>query len=137
MNRRISPFVLAAVASVVCGSSLRAAPLDDRVPGDSLVYVGWAGSEALAPAYGNSNLKGFVDATGAAAFVKEQFPKVVSQVVGRDPRNLENVAKLREGVEIAWRHPVAFYMQPIGMTNPNSPDFHLGIVCDVGADAGR
>src|SRR3954464_3277065 len=62
IHRRFIIIAVALIALVAWVSSAGAQPLADRVPADALLYVGWAGSEHLAPAYAQSHLKGLIDA---------------------------------------------------------------------------
>ena len=50
-------FVFVVVALLIVAGQASAQPLADRVPADALVYIGWAGSQNLGPAYDASHLK--------------------------------------------------------------------------------
>jgi hypothetical protein len=119
----------------LAAAPLRAAPLDAQVPREALVYVGWAGAEKVAPDYDKSNLKKIVDASGVKAFVDAQLPKLIEQAAEADPNAPKIIGKLQTGLDVAWRHPTAFYVCPVEMTNPRQPTFRFGLVCDAGADA--
>jgi hypothetical protein len=111
-----------------------AGPLDDRIPQESVVYVGWAGSEALQGQYANSNLKGVVDASSARKFIAEQLPKLIEQAGGRDPAAAAKIAMLKTVLGVVWKHPTAFYFCPMEFANPGRPEFRFGLVCDAGED---
>ncbi len=113
----------------------RAAPLDDQVPGSSLFYLGWAGADALAPQYANSNLKGFVEASTAGKFINDMLPKLIEMAAQNDPNAPQMIAKLQSGLAVAWHHPVALYFCPVDFANIEQPVFRFGILCDAGGDA--
>ncbi len=126
---------LVAVALMVgAGASARAGALDDRVPQESILYVGWAGAEALGPQYAQSNLKGLLDASAIADFVNKQLPKLVEMAAARDPNAPKVIAKLQQGLGVAWRHPTAFYFCPLDYSAA-MPGFRFGVICEAGADA--
>ncbi len=112
-----------------------AAPLEDRIPQDAIIYFGWAGSDALQPQYAASNLKMFIDASSAPAFIAQQLPKLIDLAAKNDPQAPQIIAQLQTGLGVAWHHPSAFYFCPIDFTNPQQPGFRFGLLCDAGADA--
>ena len=57
-----------------------AQPLADRLPSDALLYVGWAGSEKLGPAYSQSHLKGVMNASNLPQLFSELFPKIARRL---------------------------------------------------------
>jgi hypothetical protein len=138
MKRFLGKCVVGMVATAVAmaaASPVRAATLDDRVPAESVLYVGWAGADALAPAYKNSNLKQIIDASAVRDFINKGFPELVAQAAKNDPDAPAQIAKVQKGLDIAWRHPVAFYFCPVDWSNPRKPGVRFGLVCDAGADA--
>ena len=80
----LSAWALAALLGLAAAGRA-AAPLDNRVPQDALLYFGWAGSDALQPQYAASNLKSFVDASTAPAFIAQQLPKFIELAAKSDP----------------------------------------------------
>ena len=136
MKRRnkLSAWALTAVLGLVAVSRA-AAPLDNRVPQDAILYFGWAGSDALQPQYAPSNLKSFVDASTARDFIAQQLPKLIELAAKDDPTAPQVIAKLQSGLGIAWHHPSALYFCPVDFTKPQQPVFRFGLLCDAGADA--
>jgi hypothetical protein len=130
-----SSWLLAMALVAVFGVSAKAGPLDDRVPQDSIFYVGWAGADALGPQYATSNLKGVLDASKIPDFVSKQLPKLIDMARAQDPNAPQIIAKIQKGLNVAWRHPTAFYFCPLDFTNPQTPGFRFGLICDAGADA--
>jgi prepilin-type processing-associated H-X9-DG protein len=131
---KLSAWALTAILGLAAVSRA-AAPLDNRVPQDAIVYFGWAGSNALQPQYAGSNLKAFIDASTAPDFIAQQLPKLIELAAKNDPTAPQTIAKLQSGLGIAWHHPTAFYFCPVDFANPQQPEFRFGLLCDAGADA--
>jgi hypothetical protein len=128
-------WLLAAVLAASLTAAARAGALDDRVPQDSIFYVGWAGADTLGPQYANSNLKGILDASQIPDFVSKQLPKLIDMARAQNPAAPQIIAKLQQGLNVAWRHPTAFYFCPLDFANPQMPGFRFGFICDAGNDA--
>ncbi len=119
----------------LCAIGRAAGPLDTQVPSDALAYMGWAGADALQAQYGQSNLKAIVSASAARDFIAQQLPKLITRAGQEDAQAPEIIAKVQTGLGIAWRHPTAFYFSPVDLSNPQRPEFRMGLLCDAGADA--
>ncbi len=133
--KRISLFGIIFACLTFLALPGHAAPLDTKLPTDVLVYVGWAGSDSLAPQYAKSNLKGLIEASTIKRFIDTQLPALIQMAAARDPSAPQNIAKLQTGLGIAWHHPVAFYFCPVGMKDPAKPTAHFGFICEAGSDA--
>ncbi|HEY4330501.1 MAG TPA: DUF3352 domain-containing protein, partial [Phycisphaerae bacterium] len=132
-----APLLLCAavMATLTAGRISLAAPLDDRIPGDAIAYIGWAGAEALTPQYNGSNLKSIFEASMIKQYVNDALPKLIEQVAKNDPNAPKHIEKLKTGLAIAWQHPSAFYFCPFDFSNPQHPAGRFGIMCDAGPDA--
>ena len=110
------------------------APLADRVPGDAIVYAGWAGSDALSGQYDTSHLKAIIDASD----LPELFSKVVPQLIQRVAKDNQQAADIMQQVVAIgaplWKHPAAFYFGGIDWNGPQ-PTPRLALLCDAGTDA--
>lgn len=136
IHHRFRAWGLVAAVVLAGGAGVRAAgPLDNKVPQDAVLYAGWAGADALKPAYDQSNLKAILEASTIKDFINAQLPKLMQQANAQDAKASEQIAKLQNGLGIAWRHPVAFYMEPVDFTDPKQPGVHFGLICDAGRDA--
>jgi hypothetical protein len=112
-----------------------AAPLDDRIPQDALLYAGWQGADALAPQYATSNLKGLVDNSGMAAYLQEQIPKWIDLAGQQDPTAPAQIQIAETALGVFWHHPTAVYVGPADFSNPKAPQFRGALLCDAGTDA--
>ena len=85
-HSRTPAFVLALIAllSLVAPRGVVAQPLAEHVPQDALVYIGWAGAEHLGPAYQQSNLKAFLDASNIPELVNESLPRLLENLGHQD-----------------------------------------------------
>jgi hypothetical protein len=135
MKRIRRSFAVAILAAIAAALPARAGALDDRLPAETMLYTGWAGAEALGPAYNASNLKQILDASAIASFINKQIPELIARASEEDPEAARKIAMVQRGLGIAWRHPVAFYFCPIDFTDPRKPAFRFGLLCDAGEDA--
>jgi prepilin-type processing-associated H-X9-DG protein len=116
-------------------SVARAAPLDTRIPADAVVYAGWAGADTLAPAYGASNLKGFVENTTIGAYVQANWDTWMERAArGNADAKEAQEAAVKTG-RMLWQHPSAMYVGPMGLADPENPTFKVAFLCDAGAEA--
>ena len=120
---------------VVVTPVVYAAPLDDRIPQDALLYAGWQGADALAPQYAGSNLKGLVDNSGMAAYLEEQIPKWIDLAGQQDPTAPAHIQAVQTALGVLWHHPTAVYVGPADFSNPQQPQFRAALLCDAGTDA--
>ena len=72
--KRFAGKMLAAVVLLVSGVA-SAAPLDERIPGDALVYAGWRGADSMAAEYAQSNLKAIIETAGMHDYIQQQHPR--------------------------------------------------------------
>ena len=71
-GRRVIGAVMVA-AAVWAARPAGAQVLADRLPADTVVYVGWAGTDALGPAYEKSHMKGLIDTLKLPELVAAQI----------------------------------------------------------------
>ena len=101
-NQRIA----AAMGVGIClwvGGVTWAAPLGDRVPGDALVYVGWAGSTTPPSGFEGSRLEAVLSGSQVSEMWSRCLPSLVARVGRQDrevARVLERLAPLARAV---WR----------------------------------
>jgi hypothetical protein len=111
-----------------------APPLANRIPGDAILYLGWAGTDALSTKYDASHLKKVVDASDLSQLFHEFIPQLIERVA-REDQNVADV--LNQVVQVGaplWKHPTAFYFGGMDWTAAR-PVPHLALLCDAGADA--
>lgn len=111
-----------------------AQPLSDQVPADALVYVGWAGADALKPTYDQSHLAAVVNATNLPQLIDEHLPQFWQQVAGGGARPQQS-ATMKKLAELYWRYPVAFCIQPMKKPVARRSEPGVALLCDAGADA--
>ena len=127
---------LVALAILIVAPALKAAPLDDRIPKDAVIYAGWRGADALGAEYAESNLKGVVDSAGLGNYLQEQLPHWIDMAGQRNPDTPDQINDSLTMLGILWRHPTAVYAGPLDFTqNPSQPKVRFAVLCDAGADA--
>ena len=120
--------------AVTTRGAVASAPLADRVPGDAIMYLGWAGSDPLLPKYDSSHLKNVIAASDLPRMFDEFVPQLIKRVAREDQQAAE---VLRQVVAIGaplWKHPTAIYFGGVDFSAPQ-PAPHMAILCDAGADA--
>ena len=116
--KRLPAKVLAALVLIV--SAAHAAPLDDRIPKDALVYAGWRGADSMVAEYAQSNLKAVVETAGLHNYIQQQLPHWLDLAAQQDPNAPEKINDLLSGLNIGWHHPCAFYAGPFEFPAPGS-----------------
>jgi len=111
----------------VWATAARAQPLAERVPGDAIAYVGWAGVSELGAGYEKSHLKALVDASGVGVLVYESLGKVIERIPEREPREALGMMYRIAGPMLA--HPTAAYLTAEG------PAPGLVVMCAAGKES--
>lgn len=132
-------FVFVLVVLSVAAAGALGQPLADRIPSDALLYVGWAGSEKLAPAFAQSHLKGVLDASSIPELFTDLGPKFVrhlqlQQMLQGDPVARELLPALLTVGGTAWSKPTALYIGPLDYSG-KVPMPRVALLCDAGKDA--
>lgn len=109
--------------------------LADRIPGqNTLFYLGWRGTEALGPAYQQSNLKGVLDAGDVQKQFTDLFAQLTERAAKDDPGAREAAAIIRVGADLLIRKPTAFYFGGLDSTDPEKPLPRIALICRSGPD---
>lgn len=109
-------------------------PLADRVPGDALIYVGWAGSQSMGPGYNESNFKAVLDASAFPQLFSDFLPQLIQRIGRQDPKASEVMHLVLTIGGPLWRHPSAFYFGGVDFTG-QSPLPRVALLCDAGTEA--
>jgi hypothetical protein len=129
-------------AALVFGLALTIVPafcqaqtLADRLPGDTVFYLGWKGVDSLGPDYDQSHLKAIADASHLRQLLADSLPRLVHRIGDYDPQSAEAIdAALQIAGDLA-RHPSALYVGPLDAANAQMPIPRIAILCDAGGDA--
>jgi hypothetical protein len=135
----VRKFVLVLVILVVSAAGALAQPLADRIPSDALLYVGWAGSEKLAPVFADSHLKGVLDVSSIPELFTDLGPKFVrhlqlQQMLQGDPVARDVLPAMLTAGATAWSKPTALYVGPLDYSG-KVPMPKVALLCDAGKDA--
>ncbi len=136
---RFTRSLVVAMVLVLSAFGAMAQPLADRVPSDALLYVGWAGSEKLAPAYATSHLKGVLDSSEIPLLFTDLGPKFVrhlqlQQMLQGDPVARELLPAMLTIGGTVWSKPSALYVGPLDYSG-KVPMPKVAILCDAGKEA--
>ena len=129
-KRLLLPAALLALAP----ATLRAQALADRVPADSILYVGWKGADQLSSEYGQSNLKPVVAGSGLPEVMKTVVPQLIDKIAADDPKAAEGLRVAYDVAGVSWKYPTAFTFEGIDLTKPE-PVPMATVLIDAGTDA--
>jgi prepilin-type processing-associated H-X9-DG protein len=110
-----------------------AQPLADRVPENSILYVGWCGSESMPPAYQGSHLKAVLDSSNLREVFDTFVPQLMSKAAMQDRDVAEAMDYFRGLAGPMWRRPTALYFTGVDFTGP-MPLPRVGLICQAGPD---
>jgi prepilin-type processing-associated H-X9-DG protein len=111
-----------------------AQPLADRLPADTLLYIGWRGADSLGPGFAGSHLKAILDASDFSQLINEFLPAVFQRIAQEDRDAAEVLPIMATIGRPMWKHPSALYFGGLDMQGPE-PFPRLAMLCDAGADA--
>lgn len=111
-----------------------AQPLADKVPEDAIIYVGWAGTDALADPYKQSRLKGVVDHSNIPKIFTEFLPALANRVAQDEPQAADAIRAALSVSEPLWKRPGVIYFGGVDLGGPQ-PMPRVGIVVDGGNEA--
>lgn len=125
--RRIGlAFLLTALVAAPAG---RAQVLADRLPTDALLYAGWAGSDALGPAYDASHFKAFLDSLNLPPSLAERFTAAFAAPADAPQNTLFAL------LSAVAKSPSAVYVGPPDFAqNPAQPVPRIAIISRLGKD---
>jgi hypothetical protein len=132
--------VIAAVAAVVLSLPLVAGaqPLADRLPGDTMLYVGWVGRNNLGDAYERSHTKAVLDASTLRQAWSEALPRLLSRLAQNDPQAAAKFTSLLESLEELSPYPTALWAWPrlaAGDGGEAAQPCGVAVISDVGGQA--
>src|SRR5687767_14299110 len=136
-HSRTPALVLTVIAtlSLLTPRGAVAQPLAEHVPQDALVYIGWAGADHLGPAYQQSNLKAFLDASNIPELVNESLPRLLENLGHQDQDSEAFLSFVAAVGKPMWKYPSAFYFGGLDLANPDFPMPRLAFICQAGKDA--
>ncbi|MEM8873444.1 MAG: hypothetical protein AAGD32_04210 [Planctomycetota bacterium] len=127
------PLVLAA-ATILTPVLGFGAPLADRVPAQTNVYVGWSGNEAMVEKIEGTPAGNLLDASNLPAVLDVLVPRIADRIAREDERAGELVAHIGELVEVLADKPGALFFGGIGENafDPGEPAPRIGLIIDAG-----
>ncbi len=115
----------------------KAQALADRVPADTIFYVGWQGVESPGPGYDGSHLQAVLNESNMPRVFDEFLPQVLDRIAKEDKQAAEIVGIFRAIAGPMWRNPSAIAFGGVDMKNANGPTPKLVLVSKAGKDSAR
>ncbi len=109
--------------------------LADRVPDDSIVYIGWSGTDAMGADFQTSHFKAILDASDIPKIVTDFIPKIFEKIGEEEPDAKEAGQLIKAIVLPMWKHPTAVYFQGVEFSRRGDAMPKIEIVCNAGEDA--
>ncbi len=129
------PILLAAMALLICGASLRAQPLAERVPDDAMIYVGWSGAEDMGPGYEQSHLKAMMDSSQVRAMIDTVLPAIMQRAADESPVGAGQMQMFSMVARILWKYPTAVYVGRFEYRGTDDdPLPRIAILCQAGKE---
>ena len=133
--RAITSRLLALLILVASASIARAQALADRVPANSIIYVGWNGVEGPGKDYEGSHLQAVLKDSSIPAFVNEFLPKVLDRL-GEENRDAAEAVRLFKALATPmWKYPTAFSFAGVEVDPNTGPRPKFSLISKAGADA--
>ncbi len=133
---RLMPIIVG--MSIVLSASLARAqstyPLADKIPADSVVYLGWAGADSLQDAYAKSDLAAFVDHTNLQAVAGDVIPKLFAKMAEQSD-DKQTADAFHATLPLLWKHPCALYVANVSIKDDGTPTGDAVLLCDPGNDS--
>ncbi len=132
------PYRLSLLLAIVFAPLLASAqPLADKVPADTLLYVGWRGADAMGPGYAQSHLKSVLDASDFSQLVDEFFPQLMARIAQADPDAAQVLPIISALSKPMWKHPTTWCFHGVDLPAAGGaePFPRVFILCDAGTDA--
>jgi hypothetical protein len=138
MMKRLASLRLIAWFVILASPALaHAQALADRVPADTILYVGWRGSDTPGSGYEGSHLQAVLAESNFPKVFDEMLPKVLDRIAKEDRHAAEAVEVFRTFAGPMWRHPTAIAFVGIAV-DPNKgpePTPKLVMLCQAGAES--
>lgn len=114
------------------------APLARHVPNNALLYVGWAGSDAVGEQFEGTHTQALLEASNLPEAFGDYLPQLLSAIAREQPEAAPAIEAINEIGPILWRNPTALAFGGINW-NPEigngQPLPRVMLICDAGEDA--
>jgi prepilin-type processing-associated H-X9-DG protein len=109
--------------------------LADKVPADTILYVGWRGTESPGPGFEGSHLQAFLADSNIPAVAKEFLPQLLDRIAKEDRDAAEGIEIARTFLEPLLRHPTAIAFAGVEMKPQGPPRPKLVLLCQAGNES--
>ena len=136
--KRLALCLLTLCLAPAAASAEADAPLARYLPSDAVVYVGWAGAEAVADQYAGTRAEALLAESGLADLATRYVPQLLDALAREQPDAAPYARAVGEIAAIAWRRPTAFAFGGVDWESElldGEPAPKLAFVCDAGDDA--
>lgn len=125
---------LSIVSLLTCPVLAAMPPLVDRVPANTIEYLGFAGTDALGPAYDKSHLKAVLGHTNFADVIHDEMPRLRQLIQDKNSINAAQLEAIENGLRLAVHHPVCVFIASVDDPGKPMPDAAGGVLIDAGDD---
>ena len=141
--------VVSVTSAVVAAAGLAVLPASAAEPGDSpmassvpnsaFVYVGWAGSDAVAQQYEGTHAQAVLQASNFPEVADEYLPKMLAAIGREVPDAAPAIRSVTDIGSTLFKHPTALAFGGVDWQNEmtGEPMPRIMLVCDAGDDAAK
>ncbi len=133
--RRNAAFIGSAIAAMFASQHAFGQVLADHVPGDAIVYVGWAGADAMQSKDSGTHFEALLKESRANEVMTTYLDQVEAQLAKQPPEALQAFKMFRSLATPLWKYPAAFYVAKPDLTDQRMPHFKIAILSKAGDQA--
>ncbi|MCS7033474.1 MAG: hypothetical protein NZ561_05700, partial [Phycisphaerae bacterium] len=110
-----------------------AQPLADRVPADTMIYLGWSGTRDM-PGFSGSHAEALLKESNLPAVFQQVLPQVIDRIAKDDPKTAGELRLTYDLCASLARYPTAVFFAGVNF-DAREPIGRLGMVCRAGNDS--
>jgi prepilin-type processing-associated H-X9-DG protein len=127
--------VLGGIAAAFCAQLAHGQALADKIPGDAVVYVGWAGADALKAKSADTHFRALMNESRVSELFGTYLDQVEAMVVKQEPKAAEPFRLVRSIGAPLWKYPTALYVGQVDATEKKEPKFTIALLTQAGDKA--
>lgn len=129
--RRLLAFAVVLIAAAVAPAQ----PLADRLPADTIVYLGFTGTQNV-PGFAGTHAEALLQQSNLPEIFRQVIPQAIAKAKQKQPGDAEQMQAAYEIASLVARNPTAVFFAGLRMPEQGGePLPKLGIVCRVGGEA--
>lgn len=133
--KRYAAALVGGVAAMVASSVCRAQVMADQVPGDAIMYFGWAGGDVVQSKYTDTHLHAVLSESRVNEVFTTYFDQLEKHIGKIEADAVGPFKMFRSLTSSLWKFPTAIYMAKPDLTDQQMPHFTVAILSKAGDKA--